>query len=181
MFNEYELNQIERKVISEFTRNSKLPVHTDPLAFFLTFGDKAMSAAGCYNHATHMLGESIWYIPGNIPGRGIETFFHEMTHASAKHLNRKIPAFQESFRNGTMNLYAIEEIIAETTAMKLTTHFNFMSKEIIRISDDYIDYWTKRGALAPHDLHSVESKSQEAFDFILKNWLPEFNKERTAA
>lgn len=106
----------------------------------------------------------------------LHVLFHEIAHASGMptRLNRYMMsdgAYQKS-----VPIRAIEECIADTTAIKIMRHFNLSSKKIETIHTDYLRYWHRYLPQDPAVFKFIESKSKQAFEYVLTQWCPDLER-----
>lgn len=110
--------------------------------------------------------------PDEIADSNIATsvLFHELAHATAVYLsNRHMFASMESLT------YAREEITAEYAAQLLMQYFRLSTQATDNRSVRYIEHYSVK--LPTSEIHIAKAQANEAFQYILSNWLPDFNEE----
>lgn len=113
--------------------------------------------------------------------------FHELAHATGtvQRLNRfSIVCVQFQNRKDYYSKpesHIIEEIVAETVALKLMNHFGLYNQSLQIQSNNYITHH-KYNLLSIDEL-DISRQVNEIFDYIMLNWLKgfEFNSQNKAA
>ena len=95
------------------------------------------------------------------------TFFHELTHSTAKAMGRKTGNKTET------ELYSAEELVAEFGALLLCQYFGITKESGVQNSATYIDGWKKHLADNPQTLFSGINAAFRAVNYMLeKGGLP---------
>lgn len=95
------------------------------------------------------------------------TFFHELTHSTAKAMGRKTGNKTET------ELYSAEELVAEFGALLLCEYFGITKESGVQNSATYIDGWKKHLADNPQTLFSGINAAFRAVNYMLeKGGLP---------
>ena len=164
-------------VIAEMTEKSGININTNATKFIQMCGPNATVAPGCYCIGQWRRGkwseEILHFVIKNQPDRILEVLFHEIAHATGLRLGRIMEI------DHSESLYAREEVIAETTAQILINHFGLMTDDIQYETNDYIDAYKYTV-----DMILATELAQKAAEYILENWLPDFNstcQQRKAA
>jgi hypothetical protein len=114
----------------------------------------------------------------------LRVLFHELAHSTGheSRLNRygvQLGPKPEPDK-------ALEELVAERTSQKAMVHFGIYDELTFRGSVDYISQYlplfAKNGTkLSGTESDLVESESDKALDYMLRNWFNEINPKRKAA
>lgn len=95
------------------------------------------------------------------------TFFHELTHSTAKAMRRKTGTKFET------ELYSAEELVAEFGALLLCEYFGITKESGVQNSATYIDGWKKHLVANPQTLFSGINAAFRAVNYMLeKGGLP---------
>lgn len=95
------------------------------------------------------------------------TFFHELTHSTAKAMKRKTGTKTEK------DLYSAEELVAEFGALLLCEYFGITKESSVKNSATYIDSWKRFLADNPQTLFTGINAAFRAVNYMLeKGGLP---------
>ncbi len=162
------ITNLQRVIIEEVTRRSGLQINTDKSLFANMCGFTAFFAPGCYVVKQPGIERDILHFtPDNHLERADEILFHELTHATGVHLGRNMKA------DYNVKNYNFEEVIAETSALKLLIHFDMATDKIIEDCQKYIARYSTN--LTDYEISDAQAKAEEAKNFLLEKWLPDFN------
>lgn len=103
-------------------------------------------------------------------------FFHELAHATGLETRLDRLTMQTKPRERTRVQQNAEETVAELTAMKLMMHFGLATGATYAHSLMYLG--THRAELDELALARCEKQSDDAKEYILNNWLANFNNMR---
>lgn len=165
---------IKQEIIEKAIRNSGITLITDVGEFTnICIEREAQHAIGANGAFVHDIHPGSYLPVWNTIYLGMElfhdyslvTFFHELAHATriTKEVYRTLP-------------YAVEEIVAETTAKLLMKHFGLNTEYTDERSDMYISKYSL--GLAEIDLELAAIKADKVVDFILNNWLFEYQERK---
>lgn len=170
-----EVNFILKQVLTQFTANSGIQVCTDRLEFVFAAGKIAHRANGMLQHPRKNRAMKIFAMQdAEDPAiMHLKVALHEIAHASGFFLNRKM-----SFPSRRYHGYKREEGIAETTALMLLEHFDVANTYIRIQANFYIN--AEIHSFDENEKEYVQLQAQKAFDFIIKNWLPQVRKQEAA-
>lgn len=156
----YQLNADEQMILAEFAKRSGMKVDTDSTEF-----------VGCYQRPRPDREEQLFFNPRgkdmDQTDRSIEILFHELVHATGIRLGRPMRAMSQME-------YSYEECVAEIGSMNLMKHFGMLNSK--RLSDcqqylDQHDFWFING-----EMKGIHQKADAAVEYILENWLPDYNE-----
>ena len=90
------------------------------------------------------------------------TFFHELTHSTAKAMSRKTGTKRET------ELYSAEELVAEFGALLLCEYFGIAKESGVQNSATYIDGWKRHLADNPQTLFTGINAAFRAVNYMLE-------------
>lgn len=148
-------NEEIESFISKFAKSTNLtlkrPSHALTACYRPSFHEVQVSQIGFY--ATNELHYSTW--------------FHELTHSTAKAMKRKTGTKMET------ELYSAEELVAEFGALLLCEYFGIAKESSVKNSATYIDGWKKHLADNPQTLFTGINAAFRAVNYMLeKGGLP---------
>lgn len=116
------------------------------------------------------------------PNQQIHSFLHELGHSTgtSKRLNRRMVGIETQEAN--KEAYALEEIVAESIAMRLMDYFGFHDANTQNRGPAYIFYYLND---FPADqqaaiIKKAGDESDRGVDYILTNWLSETQLKEVA-
>ncbi len=132
--------------------------------------DNAVNANGCYTTCFNqevIIINNLW----NTPYTNL-TVFHELAHATGQpHRFNRIMTDESN-----PAVLWIEELTAELTGIALLTHFGLEDDAAIHKAMNYIRSF--QAVISEYEVRMAKEQSEAAFNYILKNWLPDFNERR---
>lgn len=152
---EVATNEDIEKFISSFSRNTGLSVKRP---------NHALTA--CYRPSLHEVQVSKIELYATNE-QYYSTFFHELTHSTAKAMSRKTGTKMET------ELYSAEELVAEFGALLLCEYFGITKESSVQNSATYIDGWKRFLADNPQTLFTGINAAFRAVNYMLeKGGLP---------
>lgn len=146
-----EIEQFISKFAEKTNLTLKRPAHALTACYRPSFHEVQVSRIEFY--ATNELHYSTW--------------FHELTHSTAKAMKRKTGTKMET------ELYSAEELVAEFGALLLCEYFGIAKESSVKNSATYIDGWKKHLADNPQTLFTGINAAFRAVNYMLeKGGLP---------
>lgn len=171
------MSDLKQAIINEAVKNSGVTfVHckVEYINMCLYKGwHSIIDAQGAYDH-----NENTLYLNLAISDeQSLAVFLHELAHATAKFgaTNRRAGFIVSKL---FIEAYSCEEIIAEAVSQMLLHHFGINTEATDARSAKYI---SRHKEQAGDNLEVLDCHINEAFNYILNNWLPNSSKlKRTA-
>ncbi len=175
------MKSLENRILDVITKSTKIQVHTNRLYFELLTGVTSETCHGAYGRVSDpftgkVVKELLHFFPDK--GKGLPTLLHELAHATG-HPDR-LDRVQDDFSQGMTEAYAFEEIIAETTAMRVMMFFNVLEPDIQDEMNRYISKFTAK--VPAFRLNELETEVNKATHYMISHWIREaFEEEESVA
>lgn len=160
------MDAVQRLLVEELTAKSGIEVIFGQRAMVLEFGTLAFGCGGAYRKGNDVRPPLLFWAPELDTKRATHVLFHEAAHATGVLLGR----------NMTTDLFTIEyereEVIAESVAKMLMDRFGFSTDYTREQTEKYLERYNL--CLAQIDKEYAASQIQKTYEFLLKNWLHDF-------
>lgn len=160
------MDEVQKLLVREITEKSGIEILFGGGSMFMEFGPVALGCGGAYRKGNASRPPLLFWAPEVDYKRATHVLLHELAHATGVHLGR--PMTTQRFSTD----YEREEVIAESAAQLLMDRFGLSTDYTREQTTNYIALYSKW--LIQLDTEYVASQVSKTYEFMLKNWLYDF-------